>query len=260
MNPSAAPPLIFSWAPPRRRARALAFFLIASLLLHAFCFYLFQIVYATSVALPPAPARLSVITADDPESGGFLRWIEAEDPALATTTQKPPETKPIALPPLEHVPSYATHQPTLKTLPETTPALQVPSVFPVGAKREPTPAPPAVPPARRKTAILVDETAAEFQDAKFPEPQFSSSRPDAPSNARFRLAVDAAGAVRYCFLIESSGDPDLDEQARAALKQGRFSPAALSSPAWRWTVADILWGSDLTPPPISPSPTAAKAP
>src|SRR5947208_5649398 len=120
MTSTAAPsPLIFSWAPPRRRASALIVFLIASITLHAACFYIFQIVYPPTVALLPAPARLNVISPDDADSLALLRWVEAEDPALASTTQRPADYRPIALPRLEHIPSYAQHQPTLATIPES---------------------------------------------------------------------------------------------------------------------------------------------
>src|SRR5947209_11244316 len=128
MTPAVAPsPLIFSWAPPRHRAYALIVFLIASITLHAACFYIFQIVYPPTVALLPAPARVSLISPDDSESIAFLRWVEAEDPALATTTQRPPGNKAIDLPKLQHIPSYATHEPKLKGLQPTTPDLSIPT-------------------------------------------------------------------------------------------------------------------------------------
>src|SRR2546423_8642391 len=101
MNASAASPLLFNWSPPPRRSRALVLFLIASVGLHALCFYIFQIVYPPTVALLPAPARVSVISPDDSESVALLRWVEAEDPALASTTQRSPDYHAFALPKLE---------------------------------------------------------------------------------------------------------------------------------------------------------------
>src|SRR5437868_14473791 len=136
MTTAIAPsPLIFSWAPPRRRAPALIVFLIASIILHAACFYVFQIVYPPTVALLPAPARVSLISPDDSESIAFLRWVEAEDPALATTTQRPPGNKAIDLPKPQHIPSYATHEPKLKGLPPTTPDRSIPNSAAIGQVR-----------------------------------------------------------------------------------------------------------------------------
>src|SRR6266436_5630300 len=68
-------------------------------------------------ALMPPPARVTLISPDDPESLALLRWVEAEDPALTTTTQRLPEAKSLVLPPIQHRPSYASHQPKLKALP-----------------------------------------------------------------------------------------------------------------------------------------------
>ena len=59
------------------------------LLLHALCFYVFQIIYPPAVALLPPPGRITVIAPNTEEGRVLLRWLEAEDPALASTTQPP---------------------------------------------------------------------------------------------------------------------------------------------------------------------------
>lgn len=260
MNASASvtPPLVFSWAPPRRRARALVFFLIASFLLHAGCFYLFQIVYPTTVTLLPAPARLSVITPDDPASVSFLRWVEAEDPALATATMRPPETRPVAFPQLQYVPSFAQYRPSLKPMPESAPNLEIPSLFSATSARNATPPAtvPAVSATRKTTALFSDSIGGQ---PLLPPFQWTANRGDTPANARVRIAVDPGGMLRYCFVEESSGDPGLDEQARRFLQLTRF-PRREDSTDLTWATATLLWGNDLaarataTP---APSPTAA---
>src|SRR6184192_2040406 len=123
----ATEPLLFSWEPPRRRKVAITAFLALSLGGHALCFYIFQIVYPPTVALMPPPARVNLISPDDPELLALLRWVEAEDPALTTTTQRLSETKSPVLPPVQHRPSYASHQPKLKILPPVMPDLSIPS-------------------------------------------------------------------------------------------------------------------------------------
>jgi hypothetical protein len=252
---NAAPALIFSWSSPRPRARALIVFVIASVIVHAFGFYIFQIVYPPTVTLIPPPARITLITGDDPESVSLLRWIEAEDPALTTTTQRPPDSKTYSEPVLEHQPSYAGHQPQLRRLPETPPDFRVPSSMPIGIPPLPRPQPPA--------AVLQNQTIAQFSEAAnqlgdpvFPSFAFHGMREDAPANARFHVAI-RDGIVRYCFLVESSGDAVLDDQARRFLLLTRFPNAPLSSDII-WTAATVLWGNDIAR--TNPSPSIGASP
>lgn len=247
----ASTPLIFTWAPPRRRIRALIFFLIVSLILHAVCFYVFQIVYPPTVALMPAPARLSIISPDNSESLAFLRWVESEDPALATTTQRAPASKAVDLPPMQHIASYATTEPKLKKLEPKPPDLSIPSSAAIGAVRVPRAGDAAILPSlTQKTSVSFAEATEEFNPPVLPETAFHASRAGAPANARFRIAIDALGTIRFCFLIESSGDAALDEQARSFLQLCRFTPKEKNdrSPALLWSVATILWGNDIAVP------------
>jgi hypothetical protein len=252
VNASTVAPLVFSWAPPRKRRRALIVFLILSLLLHALCFYVFQIVYPPTVALMPPPARVTLISPDDPESLALLRWVEAEDPALATTTQRLSETKSPVLPPVPHRPFYASHQPTLKTLLPVMPDLSIPSSAAIGPVRLPQmKANASAPGLTRKTTANFADLPAALGDPIFADSTFRLTRPDAPANARFRVAIDGHGTIRFCFLIESSGDPALDEQARnflqlCHLKTKENSPVTNGTPLF-WTTATILWGNDLAP-------------
>jgi hypothetical protein len=258
---STVAPLVFSWAPPRKRRRALIVFLILSLLLHALCFYIFQIVYPPTVALMPPPARVTLISPDDPESLALLRWVEAEDPALTTTTQRLPETKSLVLPPVPHRPSYTSHQPKLKTLPPLTPDLSIPSSAAIGPVRLPRmKANASAPGLTRKTTANFADLPPALGEPVFADFKFRLTRPDAPANARFRVAIDEHGAIRFCFLIESSGDPALDEQVRnflqlCRLKTKEDSPVTNGS-ALFWTTATILWGNDLAPS-SSPSPNSS---
>lgn len=257
--PAEASPLLFSWSPPRHRRRTLVLFLIGSIFLHALCFYVFQVVYPPSAALLPAPARVSVISPDDPESIALLRWVEAEDPALASTTQRPPEYRAVTPPQPEHIPSYQNHQPQLKTLPEAAPDLSIPSSAASGRMPRSEIA-PSLPLAAKKTSAVFSELPPQLSPA-LPVFTFHLSRAEAPANARFRVAIDSGGVVRYCFLIDSSGDPALDAQARKFLVLCRFArvgslpAAAVTTAPLIWSVATILWGNDFAPlPSLSPAP------
>src|SRR5881409_3239383 len=131
----AAEPLLFSWDSPRRRRAMLAAFLVLSLMAHALCFYVFQIVYPAPVALLPPPARITFIAPDSEEGRTLLRWIDAEDPAVAFTTHPAPGARLGPLPKAEHLPSYSTIQPILKELPPLKADLRIPSSHPPDAVR-----------------------------------------------------------------------------------------------------------------------------
>src|SRR6266481_483402 len=135
ISESVAEPLVFSWDSPRREKLVIAIFLALSLVAHALCFYIFQIVYPPTVALLPPPARITLITPASEEGRTLLRWIDSEDPALAFTTRRPPEARLRALPKIGHIPSYLTLEPVLKDIPPLQRDLRIPSCHPPGAVR-----------------------------------------------------------------------------------------------------------------------------
>jgi hypothetical protein len=253
-NPSpelATDPLLFSWDSPRTKKAALLAFLALSLLAHAVCFYIFQVVYPPTVTLLPPPARVALITPASEEGRTLLRWIDAEDPAVAFTTHRPPEARLRALPKVEHVPSYHAMEPTLKELPP----------FQVDSRAPDSQPPAAVPFTRQQTAPAAESipTSVSFSSAlnrlgvpTLPPLKFVASSGEAPEAIRFRVAVSGLGEIRYCFPMNSSGDPELDEQARLYLARCRFSQQApgdgkADSPL-TWGIATIEWGSDITRP------------
>lgn len=247
---SAAPGgLLFHWERPRRRKVAIAGFLVASTALHALCFYLFQVVYPPAISLLPPPAQVSLIAPTSPEAQTFLAWLEAEDPALASQTQRPADARAFQLPRVAHVPSYLAVPPQLKELPArktvpAAPSAMPPAPVPVGRAAAPAPAAPA------PTALIISEALRE-RPATHPAWNFRASLRDAPESARFRIAVDSLGAIRYSFLEQSSGDAALDEQARQSLALSRFATTEKSSSgeALTWATATFEFGTDLTLPP-----------
>src|SRR4029078_12463646 len=111
----------------------LAVLVVLSLMAHALCFYIFQIVYPAPVALLPPPGLVTFLAADCEEALTLVRWIDAEDPAVAFTTDPAPGARLGALPKTEHLPSYSTVEPILKELPPLKPDLRIPSSQPPGA-------------------------------------------------------------------------------------------------------------------------------
>lgn len=255
----AGPPLLFNWEGPRRRKLAIAGFLAGSVLAHAGCFYLFQIIYPPTVALLPAPARVTLLTPTSEEGRTLLRWIEAEDPALASSTQRSPETKSYALPSVEHVPSYVGHIPDLQQPPPLTVDLSIPSAQPPGAVSvvRPKPAPSTQP---APTSVLFSEQIEDLGPPTSPSMKFAASTNEPPEAARFRVGVSGRGEIRYCFPLNSSGDRALDEQAREYLVLSRFPARTPSSNSSNddlvWGIATVEWGTDVERAPARSTITA----
>jgi hypothetical protein len=252
MTASTAAALLFDWESPRRRNLVISGFLIASFAAHVACFYLFQVVYPPTVSLTPAPQRVSLISGGTDEGARLLRWVEAEDPALASTTRHPPEAKRYLLGKVQHVPSYFASEPQLRAAPPLTVDLRIPSVQPPG----PVPALSRVavkPIGLAPTKVTFSNEFDRLGPPKFVATNFKASTPEPPQDSQFRIAVDSEGAVRYCFAINSSGDAALDEQARQHLALCRFSRPVLSKvegstsngDSLVWGIATIEWGNDI---------------
>lgn len=254
------PTTIFDWSAPRSRRFSLLSFIAASLVLHALCFYIFQIIYPPAAPPLPPPARVSIITPESEEGRVLLRWIEAEDPALSSTTQLPPGASEILPPKPAYVASFANRQPALKQPSPFEPDLRVPT------SRPPGPVPrPSVPVTFGRVNVathLIFADEATLGAAQLPPLQFTAKSDLTPQAAQFRIGLNSLGEVRYCFMEESSGDSALDEQAHHALLLTRFPAVAnrhaINANAFTWTTVAIEWGNDLAPTsPPSPSQTPA---
>ena len=148
--------LLFHWERPRRRRFAIAGFLLASAGLHALCFYLFQVVYPPAISLLPPPAQVSVIAPTSNEARSFLNWLNAEDPALASQTQRPADARAFQLPKIAHVPSYLGVPPALKELPSRRVGPLAPAAMPPAPVPD-APAAQSVPPVVAPTALYLSD-------------------------------------------------------------------------------------------------------
>ena len=244
-------PTIFNWRPSKSRKLSLLSFIAASAALHAFCFYVFQIVYPPTAGPPAPPARVNIITPASEEGRVLLRWIEAEDPALSSTTQRSPTSSALLPPKAEYAPSYVNRRPAVKEIPLFEPDLRVPSSRP--------PAPVPVPQVITSAAVSPVATTVKFSAETelgapvLPSLRFTASNKDAPEAATFRIAIGAHGDVRHCFVQASSGDSFLDEQARRYLLLVRFPSIENAKSQGKndhvWAIATIEWGNDLVLPP-----------
>lgn len=237
---------VFRWDSPHRRRWGLAIFIAASVALHAICFYLFQITYPPTVALLPPPARVNLITPATEEGRVLLRWVEAEDPALASTTQRAPDAKSFALPKVAHIPSYLATKPVLRDLPRTETKPALPSSDPPRPVQRQRPPPPPVP-LKSPTVVNFSPELAGLGQPQWPTVRFTAATNEAAETAEFRVAVSGEGIIRFCFLQHSSGDAALDEQARNYIVSCRFTAAARTA-GLVWGQATIEWGNDVAPP------------
>jgi hypothetical protein len=248
MNAATAAPLIFNWDGPRRRNLAIVGFLLASFAAHVACFYLFQIVYPPTVSLTPAPQRVNLISANSEEGATLLRWVDAEDPALATTTRRPSDARRYLLGKVQHLPSYSSIEPTLQAAPPLNVDLRIPSAQPAGPVRAVARA-SAAPIGVVSTKVTFSREFDSLGQAAFAPTNFKASGNEPPQNAQFRIAVDSQAVVRYCFPLNSSGDAALDQQAREHLALCRFQIRSISNgDALVWGIATIEWGNDVAAP------------
>lgn len=258
-NPSAEADvsLLFEWAQPQGEKFLISVFLVGSLFLHALAFYLFRIIYPPTIAVLPPPAKVSLIANNSEEGRTLLRWIEAEDPALASATVRPTETRLRSLPKVAHVPSYMVQDPKLKDLPPMNLLSATPSAFPPSpvstSRRVTEPAWPKMP-----TRLTFSDELKSLGQIKLPATRFNAATGEPPESVWFRIAVNRQGEIRYCFRINSSGDTGLDEQARLWLIQSRFaaqpSAADVDDQNLVWGVATVDWGNDISQPARSPTP------
>lgn len=243
--------LLFKWAPRRRRRRSIVSFVIASVILHAFGFYLLQIVYPPTAAPRNAIGRVDVISPATADGRQLLRWVEAEDPAVAARTQRPLEAKTFQPPKIPHTPSFVGHQPALKMLPPHQADLRPPNAQPPGPVLRPRDHSPV----KAVTAPTLIAFSPEFQGLgvpKWPEMHFARGSRDSPDAALFRVAVNSAGEIRHAILVQSSGDPALDEQSRLAITLCRFPLMENREPnaettGLTWGTATVQWGNDIAP-------------
>ena len=198
---------------------------------------------------------MNFISPRSEEGATLLRWVDAEDPALASTTRRPPEAKRYLLGKIQHLPSYSENEPALKEAPPVTVDLRVPSAQPPGpVSFQRSSKPTAIGPL--PTRVTFSGDLEQIGEPKFVPTSFRSSTHEPPQNAQFRIAVDQQGAVVYCFALTSSGDAGLNEQARQHLILCRFparpvldttegSTSIVDSLVWG--IATIEWGNDVAP-------------
>jgi hypothetical protein len=251
MNAQPARGLVFSGQETGVIPWTLLAFILLSACVHAFGFFIFQILYPPASRAGPPPVQVGLLVPGTPEADTILRWIDSEDPALAA---EPGHASIPGLLSLPYIPSYATvHARPIMAAPadEPLPYPDGPSGVDLVKMAASQPAPPPPPPAPAATALSFSATLKDIVPDTLPsfvglhEGDLGELQP-----ARFLLGVSDRGEVRYVFLQDSSGDKILDAGAGRILTQVRFRP---SSTPIAWGFATFFWGSAVYARP-SPAP------
>ena len=252
--------LTFHWPDARHVSFVLPGFIALSILVHALAFGVLQVEYpkAASIALPPA--QVSLLEPSTPEKQAFLKWIDAQDPAL---NSKPADVLPPDLVSVPYEPTYAKSRTQPKSPPEEAVSVSFPPAespaaiveHAITAKK-----PPAVPVPSLPTRVRVSGDLASRKMTNQP------SLSDFPVHAsteleptRFLVGVGERGDLRYSFLQAGCGDNKIDEQAGRRLSQFEFAPGSSST---TWGVITFYWGKEVFAEPAAanqetPSPSPA---
>lgn len=244
MKSDSAPGLTFHWPARRGVSFMLPGFILLSLFAHALAFYVFQVAYPTSASIASPPAQVSLLTPSNPIHLAMLRWIEAEDPAIAST---PPEISPRNLFDLRYKPSYA----EVHAVPKAVVRGPVPLIFPP-ARNPLAIIGSAIAPQQKVTApIPAPRSVVRFSGALANRPikdqppiEITSKSSAALAPTRFLIGVSDRGEVREIFLQAGSGDKSIDDEAADRLQKFGFAPA---DQAVAWGFATFFWGGDAYP-------------
>jgi hypothetical protein len=233
--------LTFHWPHDRGFPFVLFLCVVGSLLAHAATFFLFRVAYPQRVTIPQPAPHLSLLTPSTPENVAFLRWVEAEDPALIAGDHS---ANLAIMPEVRYRPWYATP----RTAPLGAPVEMTRMVrFPPAKDRltmadsGPTPLPSPTASAPQPTMVSFSGALASRPVARHPTLDFRKP-PTAPAGPTGLLVgVNGEGQVRHTFLQQSSGDSALDELAIDHLRDFVFAP---SGAPITWGFAILVWGSD----------------
>jgi hypothetical protein len=235
--------LTFRWPDERRVSFLLPGFVALSAFAHALMFYVFQVIYPPTVSITPPPVHAAFI-APEPANTALFQWIEAEDPAIAASA---PDLVTAGLLELSYRPSYLESR-TFPT-PATPPAFGV--EFPPAesalnvVEKELAPKRPPIrnvtPPA---TSVRIGGALAGRKLAGPPKP-VGTRGTLLLQPAVFLIGVSSGGEVRYVFLQEGSGDPEVNREAEEHLANASLDGAA--GAGLTWGTATFVWGPDAYP-------------
>ncbi len=224
----------------------LALFLFFSFVLHAFCFYLFQVVYPPSERFTPNPARITYLSAGNSSSRGQLTALEDRVVYFDSSGIDSAARTRIEDYTVEFKPSFAGFAPNLRGLPER--GIDSPLPATINFQRTDLPAPSSPPPAERLSTRDIaggaGETGADprmFLEGKL-EGRSALAAGDwewaleakaglEGRHAILMLAIDEEGAVQHA-LIHRGIESGMDAKILTTVRGLRFEAAPGGGLSW----------------------------
>jgi hypothetical protein len=234
----------FEWKREAPISWRLIFFLGISFTAHAFCFYLFQVVYPPSERFSPSPSRITFLSPNDAASQAMLWEIEDRVVFIRSAEGESVSRNPLNDIGIEFRPSFAEHELKLKRMP--LPAVEGADLDPLSTFG------PLLPPLSGTNSTL--SSAAQSGDKAIPSIEPGPGLSDRPivssgnwnwaeNNAdnlggrevMLMLGIDAEGRPEHVLMHSGIGE-ELDTQILTSSRNIRFE----SAPG-----ADLQWGKVL---------------
>lgn len=238
--------MTFDWSGGHRSSWTLALLIFVSLVLHSAAFFFVHISTSERQLIPKSAQPIQLLTrfapdgSPSPENEAVLRWIAAEDPAIVARVTN---VEPAGLLSIPYRPSYAVSRTRPRDVPAEPATIQYPPArdsleFIMSADEKPTPATAPLP--ERATEIAFRSPLNSRVPAKI---TLTLEATSAQSLNTVELLVGAGGEgdVRFSFVQESSGVPEMDAEAIrlvSGIRLGR-APEPMT-----WGSVTVRWGTD----------------
>ncbi len=238
--------MTFDWSGGHRSSWTLALLIFLSLILHSAAFFFVHISTSERQLIPKSAQPIQLLSrfapdgSPSPENEAVLRWIAAEDPAIVARVTN---VEPAGLLAVPYRPSYSVSRTRPRDVPTEAATIQYPPArdsleFIMGSDEKPAPATAPLP--GRPTEIAFRsplDTRVPANIALTLEATSSQSL----STVELLVGVGAGGDIRFSFVQESSGVPEMDAEAVRLVSGVRLGPA--QEPI-TWGSVTVRWGID----------------
>ena len=224
----------------------LVFFVLVSVIGHAACFYLFQVVYPPQKRELLRPVEVTVLDPSDPLTSDVLRRIDDRVVAFDARGSLGALGVPADLNEVNFHPFFENYEPALRDLPPA--ESETPTLFAAGRLYLPPPTgavSPEVPekasPVPEMKPVIKLRWGARVRKVVRPfvwKPDPPVARPQDSEVAVFYIGVDRTGRIVHS-LPEQSAGTEMDGALHRALRGTRFAPADGEGIDWGW--AEIRW-------------------
>jgi len=215
---------------------------LLSFIAHTGSFLLFQVVYPQQASVPPPPPQVQLLTPETPQYAAIMSWVDAEDPALTASAHG---VRPANLLEAPYRPSYAVQRTAPRGVPERPVAVQFPAArrpLEIIRSAEPRVDDTLPPPGPLRTQWTLSPGLRERTLATPPDLAVAARTASVVEPSRYLIGVSERGDVRFVFLQQTSGNPDLDAAGARNLSRAVFAEKAGPT---AWGHATIAWGDEV---------------